>query len=507
MKKFLPLIFLLPFFCQAGDWDLFRLNQTNFYTFHYFISDLNVGVQIMDSVKQNGTEDILYFHRNLQYENAGQCYQSAYNSLPPVSIEIDSLVQRNDSVFYSWNGSTLPFYFLTNAVVGQSWIVTSTYSGNDYNQITITCVNIQEETFFGINDSVKTFTMTPNGTSQNQVPVNNFVIKLSKYHGLIEYVPFYLFLYHPANTNFFSSKLIGIDSTGVTYGFQRPDLQNYFHLNVGDVLMWKHEYSPASIMDHPWQEFYWDSITQVFSSMDSVIYDVIERKLDTHNVVTQYSKIMKFLKTDRYDLLQAPTGWIAFQDGPYNFFPFWAFHFPVTLWNYQHMFLKTDSLTNDTIWESDFESEAYGLDTLNCQVITTFDIGLSFTLNTRMGITSYCYYNFSLDCYTLTGGIIDGLQYGFSELPVDIKEISENNSVSIYPNPFHTTAKLENSNWKTGTGDLKIYDSMGSLIRKDKIININSYILHREGLKNGLYYFQLSTPDIQLISTGKFIIE
>ena len=150
MKKVTLIFILIPLLAQAADWDLFRLHQSSYYKYPYYNST-NVGVQVMDSVKQNGNEDIFYFHRNLEYENAGQCYQSAYNSFPFPNgdyVTIDSLVQRNDTVYFEWYYSTLPFYFLPKAIVGQSWTVTSTYSGNDYNQITITCASIQEETFF-----------------------------------------------------------------------------------------------------------------------------------------------------------------------------------------------------------------------------------------------------------------------------------------------------------------------------------------------------------------------
>ena len=510
MKKILLLFFLFPFISSAGDWDLFRLNQTSFYKYHYYWQDLNVSVQIMDSVRQNGLGEVFYFNRNIQYENAGQCYQEMVDTnffTPSFFMFIDSLESRNDSTFYYESYSTLPFYLLPKAAVGESWTVTSTYGGNDYNQITITCSAKQIETFFGITDSVKTFTMTPNGTSLNQVPVNNFVMKLSKNYGLIEYVPFSLFLYHPAGTNFFSAQLMGIDSSGTTYGFQRPGLQDYFHLNVGDVLMWRHEYHPAMIQYPPWQEFYKDSIIQVFSSADSVVYDVMETKLDTDNIVTQYSRSFRYLKADYNELLKAPTEWIAFQDGPIGYFPIWGFQFPVTIWNYEYWFLKQDSLTLDTISESTFTGGEFGLDTLTCQLLTVTDIYMHFTMNTRMGLTSYCYDNISSDCYTLTGGTIDGLQYGLSNLPVGVNDISENTSVSLYPNPFHSTAILKIGDWGLGIGILHIYNSMGLLIREDKIENHNSYLLHRDGLNDGLYFYELRSPDYSLIGSGKFIVE
>src|SRR5947208_1345971 len=110
MKKFLPWIFCLPLFSYSADWDLYRLNQTSFYTYHYY-QRTNVGVQIMDSVQQNGAEKIFYFNRNIPYENGGQCYHATYNTFAYQAGDLftnDSLVQRNDSVFYNSLYSTLP---------------------------------------------------------------------------------------------------------------------------------------------------------------------------------------------------------------------------------------------------------------------------------------------------------------------------------------------------------------------------------------------------------------
>ncbi len=48
---------------------------------------------------------------------------------------------------------------------------------------------------------------------------------------------------------------------------------------------------------------------------------------------------------------------------------------------------------------------------------------------------------------------------------------------------------------------------MGSLVRDEPILNITSYTLHREGLSDGLYFYELRTNDSGLIGKGKFVIE
>ncbi|MCX6274658.1 MAG: hypothetical protein NTV09_05590 [Bacteroidetes bacterium] len=84
---------------------------------------------------------------------------------------------------------------------------------------------------------------------------------------------------------------------------------------------------------------------------------------------------------------------------------------------------------------------------------------------------------------------------------------------SISPNPFHTSAtltvnrQLTPDSYQDGSLQLRIFNTMGALVRHEKIPNINSYILHRGILSEGLYFYELLTPDYELIGSGKFVVE
>jgi len=85
----------------------------------------------------------------------------------------------------------------------------------------------------------------------------------------------------------------------------------------------------------------------------------------------------------------------------------------------------------------------------------------------------------------------------------------EETTISIYPNPFHTASnlELENGNREIGKCEINIYNSLGSLMRKEKIPDLNSYTLLRNDLNNGLYFYELRTLNYELLGAGKFIIE
>jgi hypothetical protein len=91
-----------------------------------------------------------------------------------------------------------------------------------------------------------------------------------------------------------------------------------------------------------------------------------------------------------------------------------------------------------------------------------------------------------------------------------VNDLSEKNiSITLSPNPFHTTATLEIRNLELGIKnvELKIYDVMGRMVREQQIVNRKSEIVNRDGLGDGLYFYQLRTKDYELIGTGKFVVE
>jgi hypothetical protein len=90
---------------------------------------------------------------------------------------------------------------------------------------------------------------------------------------------------------------------------------------------------------------------------------------------------------------------------------------------------------------------------------------------------------------------------------VGIPDEYTSNKMIIYPNPIQTSAMFTLQNEKRENVQLKIYNSLGILVRTEESVNLNSYILYRDGLNDGLYYYELRTLNSQHISSGKFIVE
>ena len=93
----------------------------------------------------------------------------------------------------------------------------------------------------------------------------------------------------------------------------------------------------------------------------------------------------------------------------------------------------------------------------------------------------------------------------YCNIPTSLQSVSDPKIQSrIFPNPFHSTATLVlDDNFENA--DLKFYNVLGKQVKKQKIISQTTTI-DREGLTNGIYFYQILTYNGQLIS-GCLVVE
>jgi hypothetical protein len=117
---------------------------------------------------------------------------------------------------------------------------------------------------------------------------------------------------------------------------------------------------------------------------------------------------------------------------------------------------------------------------------------------------------YTLNCYSENGTLlytdgttqcqlIDKVAYGANEV---LKP-------AVLPNPFHTTATIGRDNPELifRNCELEIFNAMGMLVRKENVPNINSFVLHRGAMTNGLYFFQLNSRGDEHVYNGRFVID
>ena len=429
----------LPMLTTAQEWDLFPLGQRSYFQRMSWGNREVVDMFVMDSVHVEGEEQTLLFRSRLEIGGAEHCTEEIFasNTIYPGYTSnpnaISMLKQRGDTVYYGHSSSTLPFFFLPNAQVGTSWTIVSTHASNTYQQITITCASIGEESFWGITDSVKTFTMTANGSSPGQVPVSNFTMRLSRTYGLLEFVPFHLFLIHPPNVNFTSTRCIGMDRGGSRMGFKLPGVGDHFILSPGDLRLWKRQYDP--VMQPTVITYHLDSVEEVTMTTDTI--RISSKRWTQHQggaITGPMEAIELYSNTGSSDLLAAPDNWFALGHDPiWRGGPIGEFS---GLWLKDEMLISVDPVSGDTAVTSHFFSEGSEVDAVTCWFVYPTDTWMSIELRTGIGLVEYCpWLNWPWqDCTTLIGSRIGGVVNGPIALGVTAHS-PEPVSPLLYPNP------------------------------------------------------------------------
>ena len=425
----------------AQDWALFPLGTELYYSGNALPPDTTVELYLLDSVRNEGDEQVQLFNMQAWFATMGDC---AASFADPIGLlgslwPKDSLIVRNDTVFQYTAFGNAPFFFLPQAAIGQSWDVVSDFAGNDYDQITITCTAKEEHLVLGSADSVKIFTLTPNGASSGQLPISNFQMVLSKSHGLVEFVPFALFIHHPASVNFYTLQLTGAHGSNESAGFIRPGFNDFFHLQAGDALVWEYERYPADI-SQPWTHFYAsDSITSSLITDDSVTYHVQRRQFNwTGELDTVLSLSFTGYLEQYKNLVDIGPDAITIASIEYGADPY----FPgVTM---DHIFFATDRYAllpalgpSGAVIGWGFGYAGPILNTENCLAIETVDIAYDARLDTWAGFNLVDWSDyFGIRRWTLIGSIIEGVPVGDLTLGLT-KARAGRNGITTYPNPAH----------------------------------------------------------------------
>ncbi len=92
-------------------------------------------------------------------------------------------------------------------------------------------------------------------------------------------------------------------------------------------------------------------------------------------------------------------------------------------------------------------------------------------------------------------------------VPIGINEnASSLTSVSVMPNPFSEQATLKLDNAQLENGTLELYDVLGNKVREIQNLSGSSFIIGREALPAGIYFYMISEGNT-LITSGKLSVE
>ncbi len=103
---------------------------------------------------------------------------------------------------------------------------------------------------------------------------------------------------------------------------------------------------------------------------------------------------------------------------------------------------------------------------------------------------------FTLDDVAFTGSV-----------PIGVNDLSAGQvAVTAMPNPFTQQATLKIEDAQLSNGTFEMYNMLGNKVRVISNISGSSFIIDREGLSSGMYFYTL-TGDDGFVATGKLSVE
>jgi hypothetical protein len=99
---------------------------------------------------------------------------------------------------------------------------------------------------------------------------------------------------------------------------------------------------------------------------------------------------------------------------------------------------------------------------------------------------------FTVDDFGFSGTV----PIGINESPVAVA------SVSVFPNPFAEQTTLNIKDVQLSKGKIELYDVLGNKVRSMENLSGNNFIISREGLPAGIYFYAITEENV-LLATGK----
>ncbi|MCB9360114.1 MAG: T9SS type A sorting domain-containing protein [Flavobacteriales bacterium] len=450
---------------SAQDWFPFPLGQTSYF------GESNISSIFSDSIFQKTDTTIYYF----------SVFSDQFTKCRPELIQSQEIYRNHknltqpDSIFFI-NDSLIFFHsnhygeekvnckFLPFAMPGDSWTSQTLGNWGTAASISISCDSIKIDTLLNNSlDSVKFFSANGVNSGANQL------IKLSKTRGFLTY--------QPLNSIYeISTPLIGYKNDSESVGYEQPTLQDYFHLNTEDIIIWRH-YEDKPIPEFDSTYYFKDSIIDVFSSPDSVIYSVYRTYTNgqTNNLTYSYHKSKMTALFDGVGKVYKQNE-LEFQ---HNLFS-----------NLSGEFSESSTINvNNGITTRNFSSVSFFLDTSDCWIQGYYDFGSGISINTKYGIFSGGYSAFEnyVDI-NIQGSVINGVPEGilWDDITTSIEVNKSIPEIKIYPNPVqkNNIIIIEGKDLEK----VEIITLQGKIVYQSKLMNNQLTI----DINQGIYFLKVT---------------
>jgi hypothetical protein len=503
MKKILSLIFLFVSTASfSQNWECIKTNGD----YYYASRDYNHTVKLIsiDSSSSVANDSIYYLPKTIR--NKYPCYNPNMPSWLGKYI-----IKSSDSLYYFFNENNDTIKIKHHSNLNESW--TCFARGNNF-FVTAKVDSIKYLSFIGYTDSVKVISFLEHDSLGATISayINSFKIYISKFHGLIKIIPFWAFPDYSSWGEYYTEALTEyyiIGKTDTLNGLTNINYHDVYNFNVGDEY-----YVGATSGDgfplSPYYEYRSYCLTKILGKTvhtdgDSIVYEIEKCCYNFYSDFdTSYSSFSSFtgswtvnfnsMNNEQFDL--APDE--VYYDPDYNS----IYTLPANIYNNKYYSKTIPSFDYYCDYQND---SCWGLAVWDaCLSPRTYIAGLEGPYG---GCSYYSAYENRGLIYYKKGSDIYGTAVTCSTIEhLDIEDIkAETFHVSVSPNPFSDNAYVKINSDNVQMYTFEIYNVFGQRLRKIENINSKDFLLERENLSSGMYYFSVTTDEHSY--SGKFIVE
>ncbi len=343
------------------------------------------------------------------------------------------------------------------------------------NNLYAKCESIAVEPVFGVMDSVRTYRIYKTGGDSDL----DAEIKLSKSFGLLQFYDPGQLNWHANGENIALYSAIGIQSPESNAGWQPLSWLDFFPNQTGDILIW--ERVDTYPLNPDVYTYLKDSITLRTDFADSITFDINSWSKNALGEITFLgSKHEVYVAKDFIQMIERPGGY--FIPATYQYFA------DPTLMLWHKNYYRSEMVGVDTTYKIGYSSGQYGLDTVDCFIVETVDLGYGFQMNNQYGIDYYSRSVGDASSYTtLIGGIMGGVAWGESDFEtVSIFTSDKPQLLTIFPNPVQDFIQI--SSLPETLSEIRIYDITGTLVLSNQLVQDNRVDV--SALPSGTYVLQ-----------------
>lgn len=343
------------------------------------------------------------------------------------------------------------------------------------NSLYAKCESIAVEPVFGVMDSVRTYRIYKTGGDSDL----DEEIKLSKSFGLLQFYDPGQLNWHANGENIALYSAIGIQSPELNAGWKPLSWLDFFPNQTGDILIW--ERVDTYPLNPDVYTYLKDSITLRTDFADSITFDINSWSKNALGEITFVgSKHQVYRAKDFIHMIEKPGGY--FMPATYQYFD------DPTLMLWHKNYYRREIVGTDTLYNIGYSAGQYSLDTIECFIIETTDLGYLFKMDNQYGIDYYLRgFGDGSSTSTLIGGIMGGIAWGESDFEtVSIFTSDIPQLLDIYPNPvadyLHISTPVES------ISEVRFYDITGVWVFSRKVMPDN--IVDVSTLPSGTYVVQ-----------------